>query len=105
MNSEMKLVVVATLVGLAISGYAQRDYRHIKNTAKTLHLVSTHFLAAFQVRESNDDFVYNGFYLQTQSRKYPVTFSTSVGNQLASELQSGDAVAVNAIEETEPQLM
>ena len=49
---------------------------------------------------SNQDFAYDGFYLQTANEKYLVNFAPRLGNQLTSAFRVGAEISVNAVEET-----
>ena len=65
---------------------------------KTAELVSV-FFGKFSGWESNDDYVYCGFYLQMENVKYLVKFSPNMGNQLVSEIKPGNYIQINAVGE------
>jgi hypothetical protein len=92
------LVVIVSVFGLPLTNEAQDSYKALSEKNKTAQLVSV-FSGKFSGWESNDDYVYSGFYLQTKTEKYLVKFSPNMGNQLVSEIKEGNYIQVNAVHE------
>ncbi len=51
---------------------------------------------------TNDDFIYDGFYLQSTQGKFLVKFPAHMGDQLLKTIKKGNAVTVNGVEEINP---
>jgi hypothetical protein len=47
---------------------------------------------------SDDDYVYNGFYVQSNDKRYLVKFPTSMGLQLTIAMKKGDAISVSGVD-------
>jgi hypothetical protein len=52
---------------------------------------------------ANDDYVYDGFYLQTGEGKLLVKFPAHMGNQLTRAIKSGSSITVNGAEHANPE--
>lgn len=94
MKSRLWLsVLIGIVLGLPAATNAQKDC-----PGKTAQLVSV-FYGKFSGWESNDDYVYSGFYLQAKNERYLVKFSPNMGEQLVSEIKAGNYIQINAVDE------
>ncbi len=51
----------------------------------------------------NDDYIYDGFYLQTTQAKYLVKFSPHMGSELTKNITTGATITINGVEELTPE--
>lgn len=51
---------------------------------------------------TNDDYVYDGFYLQTAQEKLPVKFPPHLGTQLTTAVKKGSNITINGTAEVNP---
>ncbi|MDJ1506622.1 hypothetical protein [Xanthocytophaga agilis] len=51
---------------------------------------------------TNEDYLYEGFYLQTSQEKIPVKFPPHLGSQITSQLKVGNKIRVNGLSEISP---
>ncbi|GHN03084.1 hypothetical protein WSM22_45730 [Cytophagales bacterium WSM2-2] len=83
------------LLGLYFANYGQSDCC-IKQGNKNVQLVSV-FAGNLSGWETNDDYVFSGFYLQAERVRYLVKFSPNMGTQLTSELKIGNRLEINGV--------
>jgi len=95
MKSVVQVTALTFLMTLAFAGYSQRDHRG-HHSPKPLEDVST-FSGQVASWASNDDFVYDGFYLQTGSEKLLVRFSRHMGIDLNSAIKAGNMITIKAV--------
>jgi len=93
---------IVLLMSIAFISSAQTKTTKPKENEKPLQQV-TAFTGQVSGWVNNDDFVYNGFYLQTASTKFLVNFPTHMGNELTTAIKTGNTILVNGVEKTSPQ--
>jgi hypothetical protein len=83
--------------------YEARDARpEAQEEKKPLQQVSV-FSGQVVNWANNDDYVYDGFYLQTGNEKYLVKFPPHLGTQLTTAVKTGSTVSVNGAAAFPPQ--
>jgi hypothetical protein len=98
MKSSRIAVTAAAIFCLAFSfsGMAQPKHHGPKAVKQTLQQVEV-YSGKVGDWESNDEYVYDGFYLETANEKFLVKFSPLKGDQITSSIKSGNKVTVNGV--------
>jgi len=93
----MSAIVIVLLMAITFSSSAQKAKRAQKAPVKKIEkaLVVSGQIVGWV---SNDDFVYDGFNLQTTNGIFLVKFPTNKGVQLTSAVQIGNTITVNGFE-------
>jgi len=100
MKSKIILTIMALLLTVSFIGNAQKKpVQKVKE--KPLQQV-TSFTGEVLGWANNEDYVFNGFYLQTSITKYLVTFPPHMGSDLTTAIKRGNTVTVNGVEKTNP---
>lgn len=94
-------IAIFTLMSIAIITHAQPAQQSLRTANIPLRQTSV-FTGQVTGWVSNEDFFYNGFYLQTENGKYLVKFSPRIGNKLTSAFKIGSNISINAVELPEP---
>jgi len=103
MKSKILLATaIVLLMSIAYISNAQTKAPQPKQKEKPLQQVTT-FTGQAGDWVNNDDYVFNGFYLQTSSTKYLVNFPTHMGKELTTAIKTGNTISVNGVEQTTPQ--
>ena len=103
MKIKMMLTgVIAVFIAISFTSIAQQKKPVAKAENKPLEQVMA-FSGQVGSWAYNEDYVYNGFYLQTTSDKYLVKFPTHMGNELTTALKTGSTITVNGVECASPQ--
>jgi len=84
------------LLALTIVGYAQKTTHKNKVEKKLLQKVD---IITGKVNSwiYNDNYIYNGFYLQTDNNLFLVKFPTYMGSQLMEKIKTGNTVSINGV--------
>ena len=90
-------IAIASLMSVTISNYAQEAQLNSPLEYKPLQQVKL-FSGKVTSWVSNQDYFYDGFFLQTENEKYLVKFSPRLGKQLTSVLKIGASISVNAVD-------
>jgi hypothetical protein len=101
----MKKIIFATamvlLMAVAFTSNAQKKPGEPKAKEQPLQQV-TAFSGEVISWVNNDDYVYNGFCLQTSSTKFLVHFPAHMGRELTAAIKTGNTITVNGVENTTP---
>jgi hypothetical protein len=100
MKLKMISIAIASLMSVTINNYAQEAQLSSPAEYKPLQQVKL-FSGKIINWVSNQDYYYDGFYLQTENEKYLVRFSPRLGKQLTSALKIGASISINAVEAQE----
>lgn len=98
MKSKIILMTaISLLIAIAFTINAQQKPRNQKESKKPLQEVKS-FTGEVTGWANNDDFVYNGFFLQTNSTKFLVKFPPHMGSALTTAIKTGSTISVNGVE-------
>jgi len=99
----MKKIMLATAIvllsAIAFTGNAQKKSDVAKEKEVPLQKITT-YTGEVQEWVNNDDFLLNGFYLQTIDTRYLVTFLPNMGSTLRANIKTENTISVNGIEQT-----
>jgi len=87
---------------IAFNGYAQKKQIKPKPKEQPLQQVST-FTGQVSGWVNNDDYVYNGFYLQSGTTGFLVNFPSHMGIEITTAIKTGNTVTVNGVQKMSPQ--
>lgn len=90
-------IVITLLLAVIYTADAQGEKRGAKKENKILKQVSV-FSGKVGDWKNNDNFVYDGFYLQTEKGVLLIRFSSYMGSQLTTALKTGNTITVNGVE-------
>ncbi len=94
---KLKMIVIASLMNLAMNSYAQQEQPNAP--AEDNHLEQPKVFTGKVISwVSNQDYFYDGFFLQTENEKYLVKFSPRLGIRLNSALKIGTRTSLDAME-------
>lgn len=102
MRKNILTTVIALFMTISFISNAQDKYCNKKSDKTKLQQV-TAFLGQVSSWTNNDDYVYNGFYLQTIKDKFLVKFPLNRGSKLITTITVGSTITVNGVERLSPQ--
>jgi len=88
---------MAFLIAISFSSIAQKDHKKSKHKKETLKEIKV-FKGLVGTWANNENFIYDGFYLQTSTVRILVKFPTHMGEQLTKALKTGSTITVNGAE-------
>ncbi len=97
---KLKVLITAAIIlfmVIAATSFAQHKPHSTNAVKKPLQQI-TAFTGQVTGWVNNDDFVYDGLYLQSGATKYMVKFPTHMGLELTTAIKTGSTVTVNGVE-------
>ena len=94
-------LTMAILIAISFTGFTQNRQHAPNKTKKALQQV-TAFSGQLVSWTNNEDYLYDGFYLQTLNYKYLVKFPPNKANQLMMAIKTDSIITVKGVEKAYP---